>query len=198
MIRLSGYAVVIAAYFAGWLTGDRYLWILLAVLFFAFPLACILDFVLRRRVETPGFIAWLMRISGFLAWLPAVVVRLVMWAQMPVAVWRQGPDTSYSRDHLGERFKSFREVYYLEEPTFVGAGDRYLRFSYNQGTELPRLLTSRGDEVQIIEGGCDAGRVSPPEWWHPSSTNGLVYRWHSARLCIDEAAHRAFLFWEGH
>jgi hypothetical protein len=100
MIRLCGYLVVLAAFLAAWLTGDRYLTNLLVVWFFAFPLACILDFVLRTRIETPSFIFWLMRVFGFLAWLPAVGLSFFFWAQMPVAVWRQGPDTSYSRDQL--------------------------------------------------------------------------------------------------
>jgi hypothetical protein len=56
--------VVLAAFLTRWLTGDRFLVMRLVVWFFAFPLACILDFVLRTRVETPSFITWLMRISG--------------------------------------------------------------------------------------------------------------------------------------
>jgi hypothetical protein len=97
-----------------------------------------------------------------------------------------------------ERLKSFRDVYYYQGPTFVGKGDEYLRFSYGPDTDVFRLLTSRGEEAQIGESGCDVARVSRPEWWNPSSTNGLTYRWGGARLCIDQAAHHAFLFWEGH
>jgi len=98
MIRLAGYYVFIAATALAWLARDSlitkekflYVW------FYGFPIACILDLVLRKHLPAKGRLPFLVRAISSVLWTPALLILLFPFTEPPEPLWRQGPDTCYA------------------------------------------------------------------------------------------------------
>jgi hypothetical protein len=202
MNRFCGYLLLFAVVLTACVTGDVFGWPLFVIWLVGFPLACTMDLPAQGRSRVHGFFIGFIRVAAFLAWLPSVFLVLIFLPQIPAPGWLQGPDTSYAREHLpanigDQQRKSLRNAYYFRDPTFVGMSDEFLRFDFSDSTDILNLLTSADQAPKAAAEGCKPPRPNRPDWWipPPSTANYLLG---GRRLCIDEAQHRAFLFFEGH